>query len=346
MAIKTVKIRIKDSTACKELQKMARAVNYVWNYCNETSLYAVRYNSKWLSGFDLNKLTAGSGKELGLASGTVQMICQEYAQRRQQFKKRKLRWRGRRSLGWVPFKANGIQIGDGTLIYRKKQYRLFQPDRLPFEPGAGEFVEDARGRWYVCITIKAADVPSRATASVGIDLGLKTVATLSNGEKVANHRYFRMMERRLGKAQRAGKKRLAKTYHAKIRNQRLDHLHKASTKISDQNSLVVVGKLSTKKLMKTKMAKSFSDAATSMFKTMLKYKASARGHRFVEVNETNTTRTCSACGVIPDSAPKGVKGLAIREWVCSVCHTVHDRDVNAALNILRLGRQSLVPEVA
>ena len=108
MATKTIKIRIKDSTSARRLKKMADAVNYVWNFCNETSLYSIRYNSEWLSGFDLQKLTKGAGKELGINSTTVQEVCSEYALRRKKAKKRKLRWRGRKSLGWIPFKSTGI----------------------------------------------------------------------------------------------------------------------------------------------------------------------------------------------------------------------------------------------
>jgi len=185
-----------------------------------------------------------------------------------------------------------------------------------------------------------------AQGEVGIDLGLKTTATLSNGQKVKNGSYYRMMETRLANAQRSKRKRLTKTLHAKIRNKRLDDLHKASTQIVLENKLIVVGKLSVKKMIKTKMAKSTHDAGTSMFKTMLKYKASALQRVYVEVAETNTTRTCSICGVIPDSSPKGLKGLSIREWVCCECGAIHDRDINAALNILRIGRDALAPKVA
>ena len=346
MHTKTVKIRIKDSNAKKALKELSRSVNFVWNYCNEISFHALRNYSKWLSGFDLNKLTAGSGKDLGLHSQSVQAVCEEYALKRRQFKKRKLRWRSKRSLGWVPFKKSGIKIKDGCLIYQKKSYRLFQPERLPSTEGSGQFVEDARGRWYVCISVKCEDIESFAESEVGIDLGLKNLATLSSGKKIDNNRYFRMMEKRLASAQRAKKKRLIKSRHAKIRNQRLDFLHKESTKIADENRLIVIGKLNVQALKKTRMAKSFSDAGTAMFKDMLKYKSKARKHVFVEVSETNTTRTCSACGKIPSSAPKGVKGLSVREWVCGICHAILDRDVNASINILRLGHQALASEVS
>jgi putative transposase len=347
MATKTIKIRIKDSTSAKHLKKMANAVNYVWNFCNETSLYAIRYNSEWLSGFDLQKLTKGAGKDLGINSTTVQEVCSEYALRRKKAKKRKLRWRGRKSLGWIPFKSTGISFKDGMAHYAGHELKLFQPERLPAkgEYGSGEFCEDSRGRWYLCISVEYEVKAPEVYASVGIDLGLKSTATLSNGQKVSNGRYYRMMERKLGKAQQGRKKRQAKGIHAKIKNKRMDDLHKASTRIVQENKVIVVGNLSAKKLAKTKMAKSIHDAATTMFRTMLKYKASARERWYVEVDEANTTRTCSGCLAIPASAPRGVKGLSIREWVCCECGAIHDRDINAALNILRIGCDTLASEV-
>jgi IS605 OrfB family transposase len=224
---------------------------------------------------------------------------------------------------------------------------VFQPERLPEKSmyGAGEFSQDARGRWYLCISVESNEEISTAKGEVGIDLGLKDIVVLSNGQRVSNERNYRLLERRLKRAQQSKKKRLARTIHAKIKNKRSDQLHKASTKIVKENQLIVVGNLKVKNLTKTKMAKSVNDAGLSMFKTMLKYKASAHKRWYVEVNEAFTTRTCSNCGVIPDSSPKGLKGLSIREWVCSNCNSIHDRDKNAAINILRLGQQTLVPEV-
>lgn len=347
VATKTIKIRIKDEVSKKALKVLARASNMVWNYCNETSFYALRYKSEWLSGFDLQKLTKGAGKDLGLNSTTVQEICSEYALRRKKAKKRKLRWRGKKSLGWIPFKSTGLQVKGGRAFYAGHELKLFQPERLPSksEYGSGEISEDARGRWYLCLSVKYEEKPTASYESVGIDLGLRSLATLSNGEKIVHGRYYRMMERRLSRAQRCGKGRQAKGIHAKIKNKRLDELHKVSTKIVRENRVIVVGKLGAKTLCKSKMAMSMHDAATSMFRSMLSYKASARQHWYVEVDETNTTRTCSSCGEIPASAPKGLKGLSIREWVCSSCNAVHDRDINAALNILRIGRDALASEV-
>lgn len=343
MPTKTVKIRLKDSTARKELNKMARSVNFVWNYCNEVSFDAIRNRGQWLNYTDLQTLTKGANKELGLNSATVQMICREFVTRRKQFKKRKLRFRGRKSLGWIPFRYDCIKFKDGIVTFNKKSYQLFQPERLP-EDGykSGEICQDAQGHWYLCVPTEYEVVQYNVKGEVGIDLGLKDVASLSNGKKVSNGRYYRAMERKLGKAQKYKKKRQAKKIHARIRNKRMDDLHKASTEIVRENNLIVVGKFGAKNLAKTKMAKSINDAATTAFKTMLKYKASAQQHRFVEVRENFSTQICSSCEVIPTSAPKGVKDLGVREWVCSDCGAVHDRDVNAAMNILRFGRESLV----
>ena len=348
MRTKTIKIRIKDSKAKAILKEMAFACNFVWNYCNETSFDGIRNKNQWLSSFDLQKLTKGSSKELGVSACSIQEICSEYAFRRTKSKKRKLRWRSKKSLGWIPFKKNGIKFKHGKVKYFGHEFSLFQPDRMPTEDklGAGEFCQDARGRWYFCISVKFIAEETKSIGEVGIDLGIKTLATLSDGQKVKNGQYYRIMEGKLKNAQRKKRTKIVKNIHAKIKNRRYDDLHKASTKIVSENKLIVVGKLGVKKLEKTKMAKSIKDAGTSMFRKMLRYKASARGCIYVEVNEANTTRTCSSCGAIPASAPQGLKGLSIREWVCCDCFASHDRDINAAMNILRIGRYALVPKVA
>jgi putative transposase len=110
--IKTLKLRIKDKHASM-LGRMAREVNTVFNFCNETSIRAIRERGQWLSGYDLQKLTAGYSKCDGvtIGSGTVQVVCAEYATRRKQFKRARLNWRvsnrksPKYSLGWVPFKG-------------------------------------------------------------------------------------------------------------------------------------------------------------------------------------------------------------------------------------------------
>ena len=181
---------------------------------------------------------------------------------------------------------------------------------------------------------------SGPTASIGIDLGLKDCATTSDGQRLEG-RWFRQHELKLAKAQRARQKRRVKAIHARIANQRKDALHKLSTALVQQNAAIFVGDVASAKLVKTRMAKSTLDAGWAMFKTMLEYKSRQAGVVFEAVNESYSTQTCSCCGVIPASSPKGRAGLRIREWQCSVCATVHDRDVNAARNILAAGHGRL-----
>jgi len=343
--IKTFSFRIKDSTCAKHLEAMARATNSVWNFCNETQRAAIKWGKKWPTGFDLNNLTAGSSRELGLHSQTVQAIGEEYARRREQHHKRWLRWRGRRSLGWIPFKKSGIRIKGDSVSYCGHRFRFWKSREIEGVIKSGSFNQDARGRWYVNVTCLLPEpTPTTGTGQVGIDLGLKDFATFSTGERVAAERRYRELEDKLGQAQRRGKKRQVKTIHARIKNRRKDFLHKLSTRRVEENELIVIGNVSAFRLAKTRMAKSVLDAGWSMFRTLLSYKAIARKVVFAEINEAYTTRTCSQCGA--RGGPQGREGLGVREWVCSACGAVHDRDVNAALNILRLGHQSLRSEVA
>jgi len=171
---------------------------------------------------------------------------------------------------------------------------------------------------------------------VGIDLGLKDFATLSNGQKIEAQRTYRKYEQKLGVAQRANQKQRVKSIHAKIKNIRSDFLHKLSRQLVDNHAAIFVGNVNAKGLAKTKLAKSVLDAGWTAFRTMLKYKSQQAGVWFEEVNEAYTTQTCSCCGSRQNS-PKGRAGLGIREWTCQGCGTTHDRDVNAAKNILAAG---------
>ncbi len=202
--------RIKDSSASVQrfLDQCARSANFVWNFCNDAQRFAIQHGKRWPTGFDLSNLCKGTGKMLGLHSQTVQAICEKYAKNRKTFKKRCLRYRGKKSTGWVPFKASGIKVSGDSICYQ------------------------------------------------------------------------------------------GQTFHFWL---------------------------------------------SSQLRSFVEYKAIARDRTYKLVNEANTTRTCSYCGAL--TGPKGRSGLGIREWTCSDCGTVHDRDVNSANNILRLGHQSLLGEI-
>ncbi|MBK8537738.1 MAG: transposase [Candidatus Competibacteraceae bacterium] len=340
LMIKTFQYRIKDSGCAAELTALARACNQVWNFCNESQDHALRWNQRWPTYQDLCKLTTGSSKELGLHSQTVQAVCEQYETRRKQFKKRKLRWRGKRSPGWIPFKAVGVQVIDDTVRYAGHTFRFWNRRELPGPVKCGSFSQDSRQRWYVNFVCEVPEAEATTgTKHIGIDLGLKTLATCSDGHKIEAPQWYRRQQKRIAEHQRKRRSRHARNLHAKIANRRKDFLHKESHRLTQECELIVIGNISSSKLTKTNLAKSVNDAGWSMFRHFLDYKAIARKVVYREVSEHLSTQTCSGCGSI--GGPKGRKGLGVREWVCGECHAVHDRDVNAALNILRLGHQSL-----
>ena len=187
---------------------------------------------------------------------------------------------------------------------------------------------------------------STGKSAIGIDLGLKTVATGSDGAVFERRRITDEFAEALATAQRANKGKRVKAIHAQIKNSRKDAIHKFTTTMVNEYGAIFVGDVSSKKLAKTKMAKSVYDSGWHMLKTQLSYKASARSVVFEEVNEKYTTQTCSCCGSISVNSPKGRAGLRIREWTCALCGATHHRDVNAAKNILALGHERLVAGIS
>jgi IS605 OrfB family transposase len=340
----TFKFRLRDKHAA-ELNRQARAVSYVWNFCNETQQKAARAKRKWLSAFDLQKLTNGASKELDLHAHTIQRVCRAYDDARKTHKKAWLRWRGRKSLGWVPFNTGHVSFDGNVFKFRGVEYNpmhLREELQAGSKIKAGSFNQTAKGHWFVNIAVEVDCAASAPLSYVGIDLGLKALATLSTGESIEAPRLYRASEQKLATAQRARKTpKRVRNIHAKIANRRKDFLHKASAKIAAEFGLIVIGDVSPKKIAKTMMAKSSLDAGWSSFKSMLSYKALMRGGAAIEADERYTTQTCSECGSLPPSRPKGIAGLAKRTWRCDDCGTDHCRDTNAARNILRVGLDTL-----
>jgi len=193
---------------------MAGAVNFVWNYCNETSFNCIRNKSKFLSGFDLNNLTKGCAKELGISSVTVQAVCEEYAVRRKKAKKNKLSWRSRkRSLGWIPTKSNGLKLKDDTIEYANHKFRFWKSREVLGKIKTANFSQDSRGRWYINIQCEVEKYHLKKTKKeIGIDLGLKTIASDSDGKKYDRENLTNKYEGELAMAQRANKKKTHSNY--------------------------------------------------------------------------------------------------------------------------------------
>lgn len=340
----TFQFRIKDATTAKNLRRMAGEVNRVWNYCGSIQNDSRRLNRRWPSGFDLINLTAGSSRMLGLHSDTIAAVCQRFAKNRDKARRRP-KWRAsrgpKRALGWVPFNAafRSIKIDGDAVVFRRRRYRLWMTRDIPADIRCGSFSEDASGRWYLNLVCEVPEQLPAGNGEVGIDLGLKALAALSNGETIANPRHLSKSAKTLARAQRAGRKALARKINRKIANQRRHFLHIQSARIAKANGLICVGNVNSAALARTKMAKSVLDAGWAAFRSQLRYKAIRHGATFVEVDERYTTQTCSACGSRSGS-PKGVKGLRVRDWVCGGCGVLHDRDTNSAINILVSGRNA------
>lgn len=341
-SFKVLRLKVKPDSYTW-LNKAAREVNFVWNWANETTDKAIRRFSGapvWLSGYDLDKLSAGSSILFDrIASDTINKVNATYAARRKKAKRTRLNWRrsggSKKSLGWVPFGGRSMKRTGNAVRYASKTFRVFQGELLTglkFRDGC--FAQDSCGDWWLCIpvAVEAAQEPAPFDA-VGIDLGLKDIATTSDGLRLNAGQHFRQAEQSIASAQRRGHQRTAKRLARKVSRQRKDALHKFSRMIVNRYQRIAVGDISSTQLAKTRMAKSVLDAGWGMLRAQLQYKGQQAGRSVVVVNESYTSRACSGCGCL--SGPKGLDMLAVRHWTCVDCGESHDRDVNAARNILR-----------
>jgi putative transposase len=210
-------------------------------------------------------------------------------------------------------------------------------------------VRRQNNKWYVCFAceIEPTSLPTTGQ-SIGIDVGLEKFAALSNGSFIENPRFFRKEEEALAKAQRKlcklpkgskeryRAKKVVSRVHERTRNRRHNFVHQLSRKLVNENDVLVVEKLNTKNMLSSRyLAKSISDASWTMFRNVLTYKAESAGRVIVAVNPAYTSQDCSACGY------RAKKPLKERWHNCPMCGLSLDRDMNAAINILRLGLQSL-----
>ncbi|MEV6592221.1 RNA-guided endonuclease InsQ/TnpB family protein [Streptomyces acidicola] len=217
---------------------------------------------------------------------------------------------------------------------------------LPATPTSVTVIKDAAGRFFASFVIDTDPAADQARMpdtdrTIGIDLGLTHFAVLSDGTKIDSPRFLRRAEKKLKKTQRElsrkekGSKNRAKARlkvaraHAKVTDARREFHHQLSTRLISENQGIAVEDLSVAGLARTKLAKSVHDAGWAQFVRMLAYKAERYGRTLVTIGRFEpTSQTCSTCGV-----KDGPKPLNVREWTCTACGTVHDRDTNAALNI-------------
>ena len=343
---KTLRFRLKDRHAAT-LRDRSRWVNLVWNYCNDLSMKIRQREGKYPSAYDLHRYLAGSSKAgIPLHSQTIQAIADEYVTRRKQVKKHRLNWRvsnrksPKYSLGWMPFKASAVQYRDGQVhISGVGALSLWDSYGLKRDTCivGGSIAEDARGRWHLNLCVKqvvAETIDAPATA-IGIDLGCGTAAITTDPDLALDTGWYRGIEKALATAQRAGKKKCARALHAKAANRRKDAIAKFSRSCSERYGFIFIGNVSSQSQIDSGRAKGALDAGWGLLRTQLRHKCHEAGAVFAEVNEAYSTQTCSCC--YRRTGPKGVAGLGIREWTCTECGSHHDRDGNAARNILEAG---------
>jgi putative transposase len=215
---------------------------------------------------------------------------------------------------------------------------------LPAEPSSVTVIRDSAGRYFASFVVETGPgTLPEAEPVIGIDLGLKHFAVLSDGRKITSPRFLRRAERKLRRRQRdlsrkergsrnRDKARLkAARAHARVADARRDFCHQLSKALIRENQAVAVEDLAVKGLARTRLAKSVHDAGWSGFVAMLEYKARLYGREFHRIGRFEpTSRTCSACGV-----KDGPKPLHVRQWQCAACGAQLDRDVNAAVNVAK-----------
>ncbi len=247
------------------------------------------------------------------------------------------------------FTRNGFRIrSNGKLNLAKiGDVRVKWSRALPSAPSSVTVVLDAAGRYHASFVVDAEPQPlPLSDTEVGIDLGLTTYAVLSDGSVVDNPRFLRKAEKKLKAAQR-GLARKAKgsrnrekarvkvaRAHAKVADTRRDWLHKQTTRIIRENQTVYLEDLNVRGLARGRLAKSVHDAGWSAFRRMIEEKAARYGRTVGIVHRTfPSSRLCSHCG-----HHDGPKPLHVRQWTCTACGVLHDRDLNAARNLLAAGQ--------
>jgi putative transposase len=264
------------------------------------------------------------------------------------------RWKqfGRYDSITYPQYGNGVRLdGDRLLVSKIGAVKLVMHQPLEGAPKTVTLSRSATGKWYACISCETVGHPMEPTEQItGVDVGLMSFATLSNGEQIENPRFYRRDEadlKRVQKRKDAAKnardwgentkqKRILSRIHERIGNRRADFAHKRSREMVNQYQVIVFEDLAPREMGKSRgMRKSIMDVAWTQFIRMTFGKAAEAGRTVILIDPRNTSKMCSGCGELVQ------KTLSTRTHTCPNCALVLDRDVNAALNILQRGLQTL-----
>lgn len=344
-----------------ELSRTFGCVRKVYNLALEARTAAwyqrqerVNYNATsamltfWKKTEELAYLSEVSSVPLQQCLRHLQGAFTSFFEGRAKYPRFKSRKKSRRS---AEYTTSGFRLRDGQVTLAKMSEPLDIVWSRPLPDGAQPSTvtvsQDAAGRWFVSLLCDDIIAPATAaTAAVGIDAGITSLVTLSTGEKITNPRHERRDRVRLAKAQRElsrkakgsanqdkARRKVAQV-HAQIADRRRDFLHKLSTRLVRENQTVVIEDLTVRNLLKNgKLARAISDASWTQLRSMLEYKCAWYGRELLVIDRWfPSSKLCGNCGTVREKLP-----LNVREWTCDNCGTVHDRDVNAAHNILAAG---------
>jgi putative transposase len=350
---KAIKVRLYPTGEQEVLlAKAFGTTRWLWNYLLGLNNKTYLETGKGISGMDLKKLIPSLKTEHEWLKETYSQCLQQaslnlsrafvnFFEKRAGFPKFKSKF-GQQSLQY----PQNVKILENALYFPK----LGEIKSVWHRTSEGELKtvtisKTTTGQYYASLLFEIEGenpVPSADGKAVGIDLGLTHFAITSDGLKVDNPRHIKKHEKNLKRKQRKlarktkGSKsrdkarKLVAKVHQKISNARQDFLHKLSRKLINENQVITVETLNIKGMVRNhKLAKTISDVGWGMFINFLDYKARMDGKTFIEVDRFfPSSKTCHVCLTIVDSLP-----LDIRSWTCGHCHTEHDRDVNAAINL-------------
>lgn len=342
------------------LHRTFGCVRLVWNkalaernrrYATEGTSTSYVDTAKWLTAWkqdeDLAFLREVSNVPLQQALRAQQVAFSNFFAKRARFPRFKSRKKSRKS---ATFANNAFTFRDGQLKLAKTTGPLnivwHRPLPEGVQPSTVTVSLDAAGRWFVSMLVEDTIAPAPGTGqNVGIDAGITSLVTLSTGEKVANPKHERADRKRLAKAQRAlsrkakgsanrakARRKVARV-HARIADRRRDFLHKLTTRLVRENQALAIEDLTVRNMLKNhSLARAISDASWTELRSMLEYKSQWYGRELLLVDRWfPSSKLCGACGTVAESMP-----LNVRTWTCA-CGAVHDRDINAAKNILAAG---------
>ncbi len=352
MIVRELKLKLNKGQE-KTLGEWLSCLTSVYNW----GLRKIELNARdriYFSRLEFRNLLAGHSKKLGIPGLTIQGILDRvWLSWNRCFKKlgRRPRLKGiHNKLRSIPF-PHPLKPPENNRVYLPGLGRVrFYRQALPEGPiKRGLIVRRASG-WYLQVTLETKHTfPVRETEeAVGIDPGFKHLVTLSTGERFDCNGETGRLEKRLAQAQRGRDWRLVSRLQERIANKRKDRNHKLSREIVESYGFIAIPKDNLKGMARKgpanperrtarrkRFGKSVARASINQLFRLIKYKGDNHGRRWVEVDPKYTTLTCSNCGAL--SGPTGLSGLAVRSWKCSECGVGHERDVNAALNILRIG---------